>query len=133
MKKRMYVLGMAAVLSMALFTGCSSAKKDYENDLKELNGDIAEDLEDPDELKDSIKDWNLKTSEGKAIKEDLMDLMDVLSDAMAIDENTSEDEVDKLQEDIEKLEDKINDDVDDFKDAAEDAGIDKADLADLEF
>lgn len=101
MKKRSLVAGLALVmaLSMSMLTGCGSSKEDYIHDAKELVENIM-----------TPKDMDMKTSEGKQLKEDYQDAIENPEDA-----------------DLEKLEK----DSKDFEEAARDAGVEDDDLADL--
>lgn len=167
MKKRIYAILMALLLSAVTLAGCgdsdsgrssrdryedddrssskssSSKKNDYIDDfgglakLDEAMEDLmGYDYEDEDELNDmiaeiksAIKKFKPNTSEGENLKSDLDEMVDILEDMMKNldDEDEVLDLYDELQDVLEDYMEHLND----FYDAAEDAGVEEADLEDF--
>lgn len=141
MKKRTLVLGMAVVMSMAMVTGCGSNKDDYVNDIEEIAAlsELDTDTDDMnammDTMKEAIDDLDVSTAEGKDIKKDMADLIDLTSDLVAdLDAlaDMDEEELEEMQTEMEELQSKIEEDVEAFVEAAEEAGVDEDDLADFD-
>lgn len=107
MKKKTLALGLAAVLTMSMLTGCGASKEDYENDMKEITEGFTEmaTASDQDAMKDVVDDIEVSTSQGKAIKKDLKKMAEA-------DEDIAEDKAEKMIEDL-------GDDIDAFVEAAE--------------
>ncbi len=140
MKKRTLVLGMAVVMSMAMITGCGSNKDDYVNDIEEIAAlsELDTDTDDMnammDTMKEAIDDLDVSTAEGKDIKKDMADLIDLTSDLVTdLDAlaDMDEEELEEMQTEMEELQSKIEEDVEAFVEAAEEAGVDEDDLADF--
>ena len=115
----------------------SSSKDDYLDDIREINSlndaDISSDPEEmADDLNDILKDLKLKTPEGKAIKKDLQDMVDILDRMVKNIDNLDEDEAEEMYNDIMEIYDRLEDHVNDFIEAAEEAGVDDDDVADLD-
>ena len=145
MKKRIFAIVTALMLVFVMLTGCGDTSKDnYHDDrddyLDDIEGisslndaDISSDPEEmADDLNDVLKELKLKTPEGKAIKKDLQDMVDILDKMVKNMDDLDEDEAEKMYNDLMEIYDKLEDHVNDFIEAAEDAGVDDNDIADLD-
>ena len=138
MKKRILATVTALTLIFAMLTGCGgTSKDDYLDDIEEISSlsdaDISSDPEEmADDLNDILKDLKLKTPEGKAIKKDLQDMVDILDKMVKNMDDLDSDEAEEMYNDLMDIYDKLEDHVDDFEKAAEDAGVDEDDVADLD-
>lgn len=118
--------------------GSSSKKKDYLSDfeaLAELDEAIA-DIYDEDDIEDmidimnsAVKRFKPTTSEGKQLKSDAEEMVDILQKMLRYQDD--EDKLTDLYEDLVDISEEYNDHLYDFYDAAEDAGVDEDDLEDL--
>lgn len=139
MRKRIMVTVMALMLSISMLAGCGgSAKDDYLSDITEI-AEFSQGFEnisdDPAEMVGAVetllKDLNVKTSEGKAIKDDYQEMVDILNTML-----NNQDDADALMEALGNLTTiygKIEDDAEKFVDAAEKAGVDEDDIEELGF
>lgn len=138
MKKRILATVTALTLIFAMLTGCGgTSKDDYLDDIEEIStledADVSDDPEEmADDLNDVLKNLKLKTPEGKAIKKDLQDMVDILDKMVKNMDDLDEDEAEEMYNDLMDIYDKLEDHVDDFEKAAEDAGVDDDDVADLD-
>lgn len=135
MKKRIMVTVMALMLSISMLAGCGgSSKDDYLNDLNEIAEfyqDMAGISDDPGEMASLLKDMNVKTSEGKAMKDDFQELINIMNTMLE-----NQDDADVLMKalgDISDLYESIEKHAENFVDAAEKAGVDDDDLEDFDF
>lgn len=137
MKKKSLLVGAVMVMSAMMLNACGGpSKEDYKSDIKTLNEFTEEftSLDDMDAYEDAASKLEMKTEEGKVLKEDMKklgDYMGEMNDMMSDLENVDEDDATKLQEKVEKLEEETEKHVDDFEDAAKDAGVKDEDLEKL--
>ena len=133
MKKRIMATVMALVLSVSLLAGCGgTSEKDYVKDIKAITA-AAEDMEnlssDPKdgvkELKAIVKSLKVRTPEGKAIKADLKKMSDAMNKL-----SKNEDDEDAWEDVMEAMGD-FYDHLNDFVKAAQEAGVDEDDIADI--
>lgn len=139
MKKRIMATIMALILSFSVLTGCGgSSKNDYLSDISEI-AEFSQGFEnisdDPAEMVGAVekllKDLNVKTPEGIAVKDDYQEMADILNTMLK-----NQDDADALMSalsDLTKIYEKIEDDAEKFVDAAEKAGVDDDDIKDLGF
>lgn len=139
MRKKSLVVGMVMVMSAAMLTACGSSKEDYIADVTEIS-EFSEAVEsvfesmDMDEYDKALDEMDMKTKEGKVVKEDFEEMGDLLSEMldMAEDwENYDEDKANELDEKLTDLSEKAEDDFDAFEKAAKDSGVEDEDLEDL--
>lgn len=135
MKKRIMVTVMALMLSISMLAGCGgSSKDDYLNDFNEIAEfyqDMADISDDPDEIASLLKDMNVKTSEGKAMKDDFQELVNIMNTMLE-----NQDDADVLMKalgDLSDLYESIEEHAENFVDAAEKAGVSDDDLEDFDF
>lgn len=140
MKKRIIGTIMALVLSFAMLTGCGgTSEKDYRNDFEAFAG--LEDLEDiSDDPEEMIKDMNsivkgikVSTPEGKAVKKDLQDFVDLMDKILNKMDDLDEGEAMDLYNDLLQLTSDMEKDLKAFQDAAVKAGVDESEFGDLDF
>lgn len=151
MRKKFLAVVLSLTMAVSMMAGCGSSQEDYEDDidafedLADIDVDSLDDAEDKDDVKDiikdlkkEIKDLDLSTKEGKAIRNCLTDYIDLMgnfySDMLEIDEDDYEkylDLIDEYEDKMEDMEEKMEDSIEDFVDAAEEAGVDEEDLESL--
>lgn len=135
MRKRMTAAAAALTLIFAMLTGCGgTSKNDYLNDVEEFatlnNADISSDPEEmADDISAALKDLKLKTPEGKAVKEDMEQLIDLLDKITKNMDDLDED----IYNDMLEIYENIEKDMEDFVNAAEEAGVDEDDVEALNF
>lgn len=138
MKKRILATVTALTLVFAMLTGCGgTSKDDYLDDIEEISSlsdaDISSDPEEmADDLNDILKDLKLKTPEGKDIKKDLQDMVDILDKMVKNMDDLDEDDAEEMYNDMMEIYDDLEKHVNDFIEAAEDAGVDDDDVEDLD-
>lgn len=140
MKKRILGTVVALILSFAMLTGCGggTSEKDYRNDMEAFAGIDMEDVsDDPQEM---IKDMNsvvkgikVSTPEGKAVKKDLQDFVDLMDKTLNKAADMDEDEAMELYNDLMQLISDLGKDMQTFQDAAVEAGVDEAEFGDIDF
>lgn len=138
MKKKVLVAGMAMALSMAMLTGCGNAKEDYESDLKELTSySTSDELDTSDtdkmieQMNDMVDELDMKTDEGKDVKENLQSMVDATKEVFDSLEDADEDAMTEASEKLETITEKAKSSLSKFKDAATDAGVDEDELKNL--
>lgn len=133
MKKRIMATVMALALSVSLLAGCGgTSEKDYLKDAKEIV-EAAEGMEnlssDPKdgvkELKAIVKSMKVRTPEGKQLKADLKKMSNAASKL-----SKNDNDEDAMKDFLEASKDFVDHMVK-FMEAAEEAGVDQKDLADL--
>lgn len=139
MRKKSLIAGMVMVMSAMMLNACGGpSKADYKADIETLNT-FSEDVvsaADAEEYADAATKMEMKTEEGKVLKEDMEELGDYLSELTEMMEDLDNVDVDaasELEEKVEKLQKEAEEHVDAFTDAAKDAGIKDEDLEDLGF
>ncbi len=141
MRKKGLVVGMVFAMALTALTACGGdSKENYLSDVQAINdfGVAVSEMEEMSDYADAVKGMEMKTAEGKVIKEDMEELGDYLeqlNDMMEDLENYDEDAATELQDKMEELQDKVEGHVEDFTDAAEKSGVDDEDLEgmDLDF
>ena len=136
MKRKVVKMGLALVMSVALLAGCggSSEAENFKNDLKAFAALEGVDNTDFEAMSKAVEELNLNTDEGKAIKDDLQEVVEYTKKAM--EATTSGEAMDaeaitKLQEDVQAMTEKKQKDLESFIKAAADSGIDESDLEGL--
>ena len=87
-----------------------------------------------DAYNSALDDLSMKTKEGKALKADMEEMGDILSDAVDMMENPAdvdEDAANELQEKMTKIAEKAEEDTKAFVEAAEESGVEEEDIEDL--
>ncbi len=141
MKKRILVFG--AILTMAALTlcGCANSKKNYENELEivtellEIDYDGLSPEEISKEISELVGELKAKTDEGKVLQEDFDELNELVIDATGILAEFTRDnssKFDKKVKNIEELGEDLEEHLEDFLDAADDAGVRKSRIEDVE-
>lgn len=138
MKKKILVMGMTLVMSAAMLTACGgSSKDDYLADVKAItefsnSATTAAATLDMDAYNSALDDLEMKTKEGKALKADMEEMGEILSDAVEMMEDpTDVDAANELQEKMTELTEKAEEDSKAFVEAAEKSGVDDEDVEDL--
>ncbi len=141
MKKRVLVVGMVFALAASALTACGgSSKENYLSDVQAINdfGVAVQEMEEIADYAEAVAGMDMKTEEGKVLKEDMEELgecLEQLSAMMEDLENYDETAAAELQEKMTDLQTKVEEHVEDFTDAAEKSGVDDEDLEgmDLDF
>lgn len=131
MRKRKVIAGILLTLAVATMTACGGAKKDYLSDVQEINDfsvAVAE-MEDVSEYSDAVTAMEMKTSEGKVIKEDMKKMADVLVEISGMDADSyDEDAVTELYNEMLEIQSEVETHIEDFTNAAEKSGVSDDDL-----
>lgn len=139
--KRFMAMTMAMVMCVAMLAGCGGSSKDnYLNDLQEIVDMYSElsnlSFDDYDQIvsdmESAIKGLSMKTSEGKAIKSDLQDMVDVLEDVVAAMEDFDLETITEASERMDKISESADEHMEAFLEAAEKAGVSEDDLDSLD-
>lgn len=140
MRKKLLVVGMVLAMSATALTACGNDKENYLSDVQAINdfGVAVQEIEEIADYADAVAEMDMKTAEGKVLKEDMEELgecLEQLSDMMEDMENYDEDAATELHQKMTDLQEKVEGHVEDFTDAAEKSGVDDKDLEgmDLEF
>lgn len=141
MKKKVLVVGMVFALAASALTACGgSSKENYLSDVQAINdfGVAVQEMEEIADYAEAVAGMDMKTEEGKVLKEDMEELgecLEQLSAMMEDLENYDETAAAELQEKMTDLQTKVEEHVEDFTDAAEKSGVDDEDLEgmDLDF
>lgn len=141
MKKKVLVVGMVFALAASALTACGgSSKENYLSDVQAINdfGVAVQEMEEIADYAEAVAGMDMKTEEGKVLKEDMEELgecLEQLSAMMEDLENYDETAAAELQEKMTDLQTKVEEHVEDFTDAAENSGVDDEDLEgmDLDF
>lgn len=156
MKKRLLLAGLAVIMSMAVFAGCGSSKseneesyekeeygkEDYKKDLDEFakmdevhNKDVTDFEAAFEEIVEALTELDIVTPEGKDVRNAAKEFMKYtggkVKDLDKLAAMTDE-EMDTMQNEMDKLDKQIGSAIDKFKKAAEKAGIDQLEMEDLE-
>lgn len=117
----------------------NSAKANYLYDIK-IIAEMAAEMEniddsgDPDEMMDLFRnivgELNVKTPEGKAIKDDIQSMVKILE--IVLNDPNDMEKVMQAYTELLNLIDKMESDMENLVEAAENAGIDESDLAELD-
>lgn len=140
MRKKSLVVGMVMVMSAMMLNACGgSSKEDYIADVEAItefsnSAATAATSLDMDAYNSALDDLSMKTKEGKALKADMEEMGDILSDAVDMMENPTdvdEDAANELQEKMTKIAEKAEEDTKAFVEAAEESGVEEEDIEDL--
>lgn len=140
MRKKSLVVGMVMVMSAMMLNACGgSSKEDYIADVEAItefsnSAATAATSLDMDAYNSALDDLSMKTKEGKALKADMEEMGDILSDAVDMMENPAdvdEDAANELQEKMTKIAEKAEEDTKAFVEAAEESGVEEEDVEDL--
>lgn len=140
MRKKSLVVGMVMVMSAMMLNACGgSSKEDYIADVEAItefsnSAATAATSLDMDAYNSALDDLSMKTKEGKALKADMEEMGDILSDAVDMMENPTdvdEDAANELQEKMTKIAEKAEEDTKAFVEAAEESGVEEEDVEDL--
>lgn len=140
MRKKSLVVGMVMVMSAMMLNACGgSSKEDYIADVEAItefsnSAATAASTLDMDAYNSALDDLSMKTKEGKALKADMEEMGDILSDAVDMMENPAdvdEDAANELQEKMTKIAEKAEEDTKAFVEAAEESGVEEEDVEDL--
>ncbi|WP_075721894.1 hypothetical protein [Roseburia sp. 499] len=140
MRKKSLVVGMVMVMSAMMLNACGgSSKEDYIADVEAItefsnSAATAASSLDMDAYNSALDDLSMKTKEGKALKADMEEMGDILSDAVDMMENPAdvdEDAANELQEKMTKIAEKAEEDTKAFVEAAEESGVEEEDVEDL--
>lgn len=131
---------MVMVMSAMMLNACGgSSKEDYIADVEAItefsnSAATAATSLDMDAYNSALDDLSMKTKEGKALKADMEEMGDILSDAVDMMENPAdvdEDAANELQEKMTKIAEKAEEDTKAFVEAAEESGVEEEDIEDL--
>lgn len=140
MRKKFFAVVLSMAMAVSMMAGCGSSADDYVSDLETLASISDIDYENVmsaegvEEIASEIEKLKLTTKEGKALQDDMAELMDLTADlfeAMEDLSNLDEEKLKKYTEDMEALKEKVEKDAEAFEDAAEAAGVEEEDLKDL--
>lgn len=140
MRKKLLVVGMVFAMSATALTACGNDKENYLSDVQAINdfGVAVQEIEEIADYADAVAEMDMKTAEGKVLKEDMEELgecLEELSGMMEDLDNYDEDAAAELQQKMTDLQTKVEEHVEDFTEAAEKSGVDDEDLEgmDLDF
>lgn len=137
MRKKFLLAGMVLAMSATALTACGNNKEDYLNDLQEINdfGVAMQEMEEISDYADAIAEMEVKTAEGKVIKEDMEemgDYLEQLNDMMEDLENYDEEAATELSDKLTELQEKVEEHAEDFKEAAEKSGVEEEDIEEMD-
>lgn len=141
MKKKFLAVVLSMVITVSMMAGCGSSADDYVSDIEtmagmtDINFDNMMSEEGLEEVKSEINKLKFSTKEGKALKDDMLEMTKIVEDLLEMMEDPENADLEKAQkytEDLTELQEKVQEDAEAFIEAAEAAGVEDEDLEDID-
>ena len=141
MKKKFLAVVLSMVITVSMMAGCGSSVDDYVSDIEtmagmtDINFDNMMSEEGLEEVKSEINKLKFSTKEGKALKDDMLEMTKIVEDLLEMMEDPENADLEKAQkytEDLTELQEKVQEDAEAFIEAAEAAGVEDEDLEDID-